>query len=189
MPEKTILRAFALPLYGISGSYTESSVTKHLTQALDLNVLCSREKLDGEYVKHNYNELTFCRVVYKLSTPAASFEPPIPPAVSQLLEKDGKELDVVMIWQFAMTYVGGLGMLQEHQGYLQSSAARSLTFSQLMNSLMSKEILAVYEAEVIEALVELFILRGVIYEDNNLLKLNPGDACPVDFASKSFDRL
>lgn len=52
----------------------------------------------------------FLRVVYKLSAPAASFEPPLPSEVAQLLEKDGKELDVVMIWQFAMTYVGTLGM-------------------------------------------------------------------------------
>lgn len=55
--------------------------------------------------------LTCLRVVYKLSAPALSFEPPIPAEVTQLLEKDGKELDVVMIWQFAMTYVGSLGML------------------------------------------------------------------------------
>lgn len=29
---------------------TESFVAKHVMQALDMNVLCTREKLDGEYV-------------------------------------------------------------------------------------------------------------------------------------------
>lgn len=49
------------------------------------------------------------RIVYKLSPCAASYEPPLPSEVVQLLEKDGKELDIVMIWQFVMTYVGTLG--------------------------------------------------------------------------------
>lgn len=61
-------------------------------------------------------------------------------------------------------------------------AAKPLTFQQLLSALMSKEILAVYEEEVIEALIELFIIRGVIYKEGNVFKLNPGDACPVDFA-------
>eukprot|EP01127_Copromyxa_protea_P004287 TRINITY_DN14165_c0_g1_i1.p1 TRINITY_DN14165_c0_g1~~TRINITY_DN14165_c0_g1_i1.p1 ORF type:complete len:1208 (-),score=272.89 TRINITY_DN14165_c0_g1_i1:80-3412(-) len=154
IPERVILRAFSIPLYGISNPYTEEFVLKHVMQALDLKVFISREKVDGE-------------VTFKLSPAAASYEPPLSSEITALMEKDGKELDIVMIWQFIMPYLGTLG-------------TRPMTWSQLVSSLLSKDLLCVYDDEVIEAVLDLFIFRGVIYKDNNLMKLNPGD-CPTDY--------
>ena len=66
----------------------------------------------------------------KLAPPAASYEPPVSSEIAQLLKKDGTELDVVLIWDNVMTYVGTLG-------------AKPLTWGQLVESLLSHDNLAV----------------------------------------------
>eukprot|EP01126_Amoeba_proteus_P042714 TRINITY_DN4653_c0_g2_i6.p1 TRINITY_DN4653_c0_g2~~TRINITY_DN4653_c0_g2_i6.p1 ORF type:complete len:1197 (+),score=286.14 TRINITY_DN4653_c0_g2_i6:735-4325(+) len=153
VPFKVIAHAFANGIYGVVPPPTE--LMNHVSQAIHLGVLVRASEEDG--------------AAYLLSKPALCWEIPLPERIFHLLVKDGKELDIPMLWQLMLSaLVGGLVPMSPHQ--------KVMTYLTGHYSLMS------YDQEVLEIMLELVIIRGVLYKDEQgLYQSNDTKTCPVDF--------